>query len=325
MADEKNEQLQAQPPSEPETPEQAIEGAQVEAQAETEADETVSDEPEAEAEPASAEAEAVPESETDVEAEAVPESVAEPDVEAEGASEAEAASEMEPEVAEEPEPDSEPERQPQLKRLIGRKVGMTQIFDDTGAAVPVTLIEAGPCYVTQIRRRATDGYSAVQLGFGAIKANRLTGGQLGHLKRSGLPELRHLREFRLKKVGDLQEGDMLTVSVFAIGDRVDVVGTSKGRGFAGAIKRHGFHRGPKTHGQSDRERAPGSRGATSTPGRVFPGSRGPGHMGSVRVSSQNLQVDLVDPEHNLLGVRGSVPGRNGGLVMVKEGRKQRRK
>lgn len=231
----------------------------------------------------------------------------------------------EPESGEEADAQVEPRAgpEPKLKRLIGRKIGMTQIFDETGAAMPVTLIEAGPCFVTQIRRHQTDGYNAVQLGFGEVKAKRLTGGQLGHLKRSGLPELRHLREFRLKKVDDLQEGDQLTVSVFAVGDRVDVVGTSKGRGFAGAIKRHGFHRGPKTHGQSDRERAPGSRGATSTPGRVFPGSRGPGHMGSVRVSSQNLQIDLVDPEHNLIGVRGSVPGRNGGLVMVKEGRKQR--
>lgn len=217
---------------------------------------------------------------------------------------------------------AEPARRPELKRLLGRKVGMTQIFDDTGAAIPVTLIEAGPCYITQIRRHETDGYNAVQMGFGEVKPKRLTGGQLGHLKRNGLPNLRHLREFRLRRLGDLAEGDQLTVSVFSVGDVVDVVGTSKGRGFAGAIKRHGFHRGPKTHGQSDRERAPGSHGSTSTPGRVFKGSRGPGHMGSSRVSSQNLQVHLVDAEHNLLGVRGSVPGPKGGLVMVKEGRKQ---
>jgi large subunit ribosomal protein L3 len=216
----------------------------------------------------------------------------------------------------------EPLRIPNLKGLIGRKVGMTQIFDDTGAAIPVTIIEAGPCYITQIRTHAKDGYNAVQLGLEETSQKRLTGGQLGHLKRTNAPNLRHLREFRVRNLGDLQEGEQVTVQVFEVGDRVDVVGISKGRGFAGAIKRHGFHRGPKTHGQSDRERAPGSHGAGSTPGRVFKGVKGPGHMGSVRVSSQNLRVDLVDPERNLLGVRGSVPGPKGGLVMVKEGRKQ---
>ncbi|MFV1858614.1 MAG: 50S ribosomal protein L3 [Anaerolineales bacterium] len=210
---------------------------------------------------------------------------------------------------------------PDLKGLIGRKVGMTQIFDDTGAAIPVTIIEAGPCFITQIRTHAKDGYNSVQLGLEETSQRRLTGGQLGHLKRTNAPPLRHLREFRVRNLGDLEEGERITVQVFHVGDRVDVVGTSKGRGFAGAIKRHGFHRGPKTHGQSDRERAPGSHGATSTPGRVFKGARGPGHMGSVRVSSQNLRVDLVDPERNLLGVRGSVPGPKGGLVLVKEGRK----
>ncbi|MFQ5921436.1 MAG: 50S ribosomal protein L3 [Anaerolineales bacterium] len=211
---------------------------------------------------------------------------------------------------------------PNLKGLIGRKVGMTQIFDDTGAAIPVTIIEAGPCFITQIRTHSKDGYNAVQLGLEETSQRRLTGGQLGHLKRTNAPPLRHLREFRVRNLGDLEEGERITVQVFRVGDRVDVVGTSKGRGFAGAIKRHGFHRGPKTHGQSDRERAPGSHGATSTPGRVFKGARGPGHMGSVRVSSQNLRIDLVDPERNLLGVRGSVPGPKGGLVLVKEGRKQ---
>ena len=225
------------------------------------------------------------------------------------------------EIEGEPEPE-EPERIPNLKGLIGRKVGMTQIFDETGAAIPVTIIEAGPCYITQIRAHSKEGYNSVQLGLEETAQRHLTGGQLGHLKRTNAPPLRHLREFRVRNLGDLEEGEQVTVRVFQVGDRVDVVGTSKGRGFAGAIKRHGFHRGPKTHGQSDRERAPGSHGATSTPGRVFKGSRGPGHMGSVRVSSQNLRVDLVDPERNLLGVRGSVPGPKGGLVMVKEGRKQ---
>ena len=209
-----------------------------------------------------------------------------------------------------------------MKGLIGKKVGMTQIFNDSGEAVPVTLIEAGPCYVTQIRRPKRDGYNAVQLGFGEVNPRRLSGGQLGHIKRNNVPPLRHLREFRVKEVSDIQEGDKLTVEVFVIGDQVDVIGTSKGKGFTGGVKRYGFGGGPKTHGQSDRLRAPGSHGATSTPGRVFKGSRGPGHMGSVRVTSQNLRVELVDIERNLLGVRGSVPGPRGGLVVVKEVRKQ---
>jgi large subunit ribosomal protein L3 len=199
---------------------------------------------------------------------------------------------------------------------------MTQIFDESGAVQPVTLIEAGPCYVTQIRKEARDGYSAIQLGFGEAKPRRLTGGQLGHLKRSKLPSLRYLREFRVREAGSLKDGDKLTVEVFTVGDRVDVVGTSKGRGFQGGVKRYGFRGGPKTHGQSDRQRAPGSHGATSTPGRVFKGSRGPGHMGNHRVTSQNLRVEFVDQERNLLGVRGSVPGPRGGLVVVKEARKQ---
>jgi large subunit ribosomal protein L3 len=209
-----------------------------------------------------------------------------------------------------------------MKGLLGKKVGMTQIFDESGAAVPVTLIEAGPCYVTHIRRPNKEGYAAVQLGFGETKPRRLTGGQLGHLNRYEMPPLRYLREFRVKTLDDLKEGEQITVDLFAIGDRVDVIGTSKGKGFAGGIKRHNFKRQPKTHGQSDRERAPGSHGSTSTPGRVFKGSRGPGHMGSDRVTSQNLLVALVDPEHNLIGVRGSVPGPKGGLVMIKEARKQ---
>jgi len=208
-----------------------------------------------------------------------------------------------------------------LPGLIGKKVGMTQIFDETGAAVPVTLIEAGPCYVTQVRDRQVDGYSAVQLGFEEIKPKRLTGGQLGHLKRNNLPPLRFLREFRVKSP-EVQEGEQVNVSVFEIGEYVDVVGTSKGRGFAGAVKRHGFRGGPKTHGQSDRQRAPGSRGAGSTPGRVFKGSRGAGHMGNERVTISNLKVVLVDAERNLLGVRGPVPGARGGLLLIKGARKQ---
>jgi large subunit ribosomal protein L3 len=209
-----------------------------------------------------------------------------------------------------------------MKGLIGKKVGMTQLFDDAGNLIPVTLIEAGPCYVTQVRNPGNDRYSAVQLGFGEAKPKRLSGGQLGHLKRNDLPPLRYLREFRISNTEELNEGDTLTVEVFSVGDHVDVVGISKGKGFAGGIKRHGFARQPKTHGQSDRTRSPGSHGATSTPGRVFKGSRGPGHMGSAKVSAQNLRIEFVDPEKNLLAVRGSVPGARDGVVVIKEARKQ---
>jgi large subunit ribosomal protein L3 len=209
-----------------------------------------------------------------------------------------------------------------MKGLIGKKIGMTQIFDETGEVVPVTLIEAGPCYVTQIRRPKRDSYAAIQLGFGEVNPRRLTGGQLGHLKRNDLPPLRFLREFRVRSTKDLKEGDTLTVEIFSVGDRVDIIGKSKGKGFTGAVKRYGFRGGPQTHGQSDRLRAPGSQGATSTPGRVFKGSKGPGHMGSVRVTSQNVRVEVIDGERNLIGVRGSVPGPRGGLVMIKEARKQ---
>ena len=208
-----------------------------------------------------------------------------------------------------------------LKGLIGKKIGMTQIFDENGTAIPATLIEAGPCYVTQIRVAENDGYSAVQLGFEEIKPKRLSGGRLGHLKKNNMPPLRYLREFRVKEP-QIEEGDTVNVDIFVIGDNVDVTGISKGKGFAGAVKRHGFAGGPKTHGQSDRWRAPGSRGSGTTPGRVFKGARGPGHMGHERVTAQNLRVVLVDPERNLLAVRGAVPGPKGGPLMIKEARKR---
>jgi large subunit ribosomal protein L3 len=214
------------------------------------------------------------------------------------------------------------EKTEMFKGLIGKKIGMTQIFDESGVAIPVTVIEAGPCYVTQVRTPVLDGYQAVQLGFGEVKPKRLTGGQLGHLKRAdlNLPPLRFLREFRVKNVS-VAEGEKLTADVFVVGDRVDVVGTSKGKGFQGGVKRYHFRGGPKTHGQSDRHRAPGSRGSGTTPGRVYKGARGPGHMGNDRVTSQNLKVVMVDPERNLIGLCGSVPGARGGLVIIKETRK----
>lgn len=212
-----------------------------------------------------------------------------------------------------------------MKGIIGKKVGMTQVFDDNGNAIPVTVIQAGPCFVTQVRSGEKDGYTAVQLGFGEAKAQRLTKGELGHLKRNNLPALKHLREFRLREGEvDVQEGQELKADVFAKGERVDVIGTSKGRGFAGTIKKYHFGRQPKTHGQSDRERAPGSVGATTTPGRTYKGQRMAGRMGGERVTAENLEVVVVDPDRNLLAVRGSVPGANDGIVMIKPARVRRR-
>ncbi len=208
-----------------------------------------------------------------------------------------------------------------FKGLIGRKIGMTQVFEDNGSATTVTLIEAGPCFVSMVKTVENDGYAAVQLGFGEVKPKRLSQGQLGHLKKNELPPVRYIREFRTKE-NDVKAGDVVNVDIFAQGERVDVIGISKGKGFAGVVKRHHFAGGPRTHGQSDRLRAPGSSGSGTTPGRVFKGKRGPGRMGNDRVTSSNLRVVLVDPERNLLAVHGSVPGGKGGTVVIREARKQ---
>ncbi len=205
-----------------------------------------------------------------------------------------------------------------MKGIIGKKVGMTQLFDESGAVVPVTVIEAGPCYVTQIKTVDTDGYNAVQIGFEEVAERKLTKGQKGHLQKAGAPTVRRLREFPFDDITQFSPGDVIKADIFQDGDFVDVVGISKGRGFAGAVKRHGFGGGPKTHGQSDRHRAPGSRGAGTTPGHTFPGTKGPGQMGAKRVTVQNLKVALVDAERNLIAVRGAVPGPRGGLVYVQE-------
>lgn len=209
-----------------------------------------------------------------------------------------------------------------MKGIIGKKLGMSQVFDTDGKVTPVTVIQAGPCFVTKIRSAESEGYTAVQLGFDELPPENLSGGERGHLQKRSLPTVRYLREFRVKEV-DLQEGQRLTVDVFAKGDRVDVVGTSKGRGFAGTIKRHGFNRQPTTHGASDRTRAPGSSSSTTTPGRVRKGTRRSGHMGSERVTTQNLEVVVVDAERHLLAVKGSVPGAKGGLVIIKASVKAR--
>ncbi len=210
-----------------------------------------------------------------------------------------------------------------MKGILGKKVGMTQIFDDQGEVIPVTVIEAGPCFVAQVKTPERDGYSAIQLGFEEVKPKRLNKPQTQHLRKSDLPPLRYLREIRLNEddAARYQEGQKVTVDLFEAGEYVDVTGTSKGRGFAGVVKRHGFGGGPKTHGQSDRHRAPGSIGACYTPGRVFKGKRMAGRMGGKRVTVQGLKVEMVDPERNLLVVRGAVPGARNGLLMIRQARK----
>jgi large subunit ribosomal protein L3 len=212
-----------------------------------------------------------------------------------------------------------------MKGILGKKVGMTQVFNDRGEVIPVTVIEAGPCYVAQIKTVERDGYAAVQLGFDETKPKRLTQPQLKHLQKNKLPAVRHLRELRLtaEELADLQEGQRLTVDIFQAGELVDVTGTSKGKGFAGVVKRHGFRGGPKTHGQSDRHRAPGSVGACTTPGKVMKGMRMAGRMGGERVTVQGLEIVLVDAERNLLAVKGAVPGAKNGLVQVRQARKTR--
>lgn len=208
-----------------------------------------------------------------------------------------------------------------MKAILGKKVGMTQVFNESGEAVPVTVIEAGPCYVVQVKTVKRDGYRAAQIGFEEVQARKLTGGQKGHLKRNDLPPLRHLREVPLGEDDEVAEGERILADAFEVGDHVDIVGVSKGRGFAGGVKRYGFSGGPKTHGQSDRHRAPGSIGGTTHTSKVWKGQRMPGRMGNERVTAQNLRVEMVDPDRNLLAVRGSVPGARGGLVEVKRARK----
>jgi large subunit ribosomal protein L3 len=203
-----------------------------------------------------------------------------------------------------------------MKAILGYKRGMTRIFDENGVVVPVTVIEAGPCTVTQVKTADRDGYEAVQLGFGEAPERRLTQAERGHLAASGGASLRHLREFRV--AGEAPGlGERLDVSVFEPGDRVHVSAVSRGLGTAGTIKRHNFNRQRKTHGQSDRERAPGSVGAGTTPGKTLKGQRMAGRMGHERVTVKNLVVMVADPARNLLAVRGAVPGPRGSLVEVR--------
>lgn len=198
--------------------------------------------------------------------------------------------------------------------IIGKKLGMTQIFRDNGQAEAVTAIEAGPCVVIQVKTVAKEGYNAVQLGFGETK--RLTAPQRGHLQELG--QFRYLREFRVDDTKDITVGDKVSVSLFKEGDVVDVTGVSKSKGFAGVVKRHGFAGGPKTHGQSDRHRHPGSIGSTSSPGRVWKGLRMAGHMGGDRVTARRLKVLGADADRNLLLVKGAVPGNRNGLLLIRK-------
>jgi large subunit ribosomal protein L3 len=209
-----------------------------------------------------------------------------------------------------------------IQGLIGKKVGMSQVFDETGLAHPVTVLEVGPCVVTQIKTPEQDGYSAIQLGFGLDK--RLNRPERGHRKASAFMS-RSLREVDADDVSEFTVGQVIKADAFSTGELVDVIGTSKGRGFQGGVKRHGFRGGPKTHGQSDRHRAPGSIGSSATPGRVFKGMRMAGRMGNDRVTVQNLKVLRVDPERNVLLVQGSVPGANEGLVIVRRAIKGQKK
>jgi large subunit ribosomal protein L3 len=201
-----------------------------------------------------------------------------------------------------------------IEALMGKKLGMTQVFDETGQAVPVTVLKVGPCVVTQVRTQERDGYEAIQLGY--EESRRLNSPDRGHQKAAG-SSMRHLREVKASDISGYEVGQVVDCSLFSAGDKVDVTATSKGKGFAGVVKRHGFAGGPKTHGQSDRHRAPGSIGSSATPGRVFKGMKMAGRMGGQRTTVQNLTIERVDPEKNLLLVRGSVPGAKESLVIVR--------
>ena len=203
------------------------------------------------------------------------------------------------------------------KAIIGKKIGMTQIFDENGLVVPVTAIEAGPCVVAQVKTIENDGYNAIQLGYGDVKENRINRPEKGHFTKANITAKKHLREFRVSDVADVTVGSEVKADVFEAGDKIDVQGTSKGKGFQGVIKRHGQSRGPMGHG-SMYHRRPGSMGSTSTPGRVFKGKKLPGHMGVQTVTIQNLDVVKVDIDKNVILVKGSVPGPKGAILKIRK-------
>lgn len=199
--------------------------------------------------------------------------------------------------------------------ILGTKLGMTQVFDEAGKAIPVTVVQAGLCTITQIKTKQTDGYEAIQVGYGEVKPKALNKPELGHLAKSSAPPLRHLREYRLNSTNDFTIGQQIKADIFTPGQTVDVVGTSIGRGFAGFQKRHNFGRGPMSHG-SKNHRAPGSIGAGTTPGRVYPGKRMAGRLGGKRITIRKLTVIRVDSERNLLLIKGAVPGKPGALLSI---------
>jgi large subunit ribosomal protein L3 len=204
-----------------------------------------------------------------------------------------------------------------VKGVLGEKLGMTQVWDENNKVVPVTVIKAGPCVVTQVRTPDVDGYSAVQIGFGAIDPRKVTKPQAGHFAKAGVSPRRHLVEVRTENASEYTLGQQVGADTFEAGQIVDIVGTTKGKGFAGAMKRHGFHGLRASHGVQRKHRSPGSIGGCSTPGRVFKGMRMAGHMGAVRVTTQGLQVQSVDTERGLILIKGAVPGPKGGLVFVR--------
>ncbi len=202
-----------------------------------------------------------------------------------------------------------------MKAIIGKKIGMTQIFDEKGSVIPVTAIQAGPCVVAQVKTVETDGYDAVQLGFGEVKEKHINKPEKGHFAKANITPKKHLREFRMSQI-DVKVGDEVKADVFTAGEKLDIQGTSKGKGFQGVIKRHGQHRGPMGHG-SMYHRRPGSMGPTSTPGRVFKGKNLPGHMGVETVTIQNLEIVRVDLDKNVILVKGSVPGVKGAILKIR--------
>ncbi|MDQ6695545.1 MAG: 50S ribosomal protein L3 [Chloroflexota bacterium] len=206
-----------------------------------------------------------------------------------------------------------------IRGILGRKLGMTQVFEEGGTATGVTIIEAGPCLVTQVKTTEVDGYFGVQVGWGDTTEKKLSQSERGHLRKKKLPLLRRLHEIPADATGDeVKVGDRIDVTMFAAGERIDVIGTSKGKGFAGVVKRHNFRGGPRTHGQSDRLRHPGSIGPGSTPGRVFKGLKMAGHMGHARVTVQNLRIVSIDADRNLILVKGAVPGPTEGTLIVRK-------
>ena len=204
------------------------------------------------------------------------------------------------------------------KAIIGKKVGMTQIFDEAGNVIPVTVVEAGPCVVTQKKTVETDGYTAVQLGFGEVAEKKLSKPEAGHLKKAGVEAKKHLKEFKLDNAAEMNVGDVVKADTFAAGDWIDVTGISKGHGYQGVIKRHGAGRTPTSHGGGPVHRHAGSMGSSTDPSRIFPGKKQAGHMGVEQVTVQNLDIVKVDPELNLIAIRGAVPGPKGSIVYIKD-------